>query len=248
MSSILINLGADLKFTNGVNLSPLHLAAGSDHEDTVKLLLGRRFDINAFNQSFGTPLCCAAAHARRNVVNLLLESGANIHESGGGPGSPLYADCLGRDVEIVRIFLRKGIRINLERPVELYTLRFIRTHVPTEVGAYGSYQPIHVVAQIEGEKVIKLLAQSGAGINATRKQWEMDPQPDASQFSILDSRVREMSALELAVCCGNLDAMQALLDCGADLDSLDNEGTTPLMDGTLTNSPTSTKAFPAAGA
>lgn len=78
MAATLIEAGADV---NGRSRrgTPLYLAAQSGQRDIVTLLLQRRAEINASDDSAGTALHGAAGAGHRPIVELLLASGADAN-------------------------------------------------------------------------------------------------------------------------------------------------------------------------
>lgn len=76
----LIQLGADI---NQPNWTALHYAASADLEQTmdiVRLLLEKHAYIDAASPNGSTPLMLAAQYSSQEVVELLLQEGADLHQ------------------------------------------------------------------------------------------------------------------------------------------------------------------------
>lgn len=76
---LLLERGADVHAPaqNFMKVQPLHAAVGSRNTDVVRAVLAARPDINARQQVGYTPLMGAAAAGSAELVNLLLEAGAD---------------------------------------------------------------------------------------------------------------------------------------------------------------------------
>jgi hypothetical protein len=97
---------------------PLHAAAYSGNEDSVKLLLAAGADQNELGGNFGTPLAAACAANKTTIAKLLLESGAEVNKRGSEwflqeEGTPLMKACFRGHFEIVELLLKFGANINL---------------------------------------------------------------------------------------------------------------------------------------
>ena len=75
----LLTGGADVGAVarNAMKVQPLHAAVAGRNIEVVRAILGAQPDVNARQQVGYTPLMGAAAAGNREMVDLLLESGAN---------------------------------------------------------------------------------------------------------------------------------------------------------------------------
>jgi ankyrin repeat protein len=79
MIDALLSNGADVKDKTTTGVTPLMFAAESGHVDAVKLLLDKGADVNAKENARGeTALTFAAANGRTDVIRLLTARGANV--------------------------------------------------------------------------------------------------------------------------------------------------------------------------
>lgn len=76
---LLLARGADVGAAahNEMKVQPLHAAAGSRNVDVVRAVLAGRPDVNARQQLGYTPLMGAAASGNQEMVDLLLDAGAD---------------------------------------------------------------------------------------------------------------------------------------------------------------------------
>ncbi|KAI3658671.1 hypothetical protein MP638_006735 [Amoeboaphelidium occidentale] len=67
----------DVEAKDEAGWTPLHIAASTNQEMTVKLLIAKDADVNATNDSGVTPLCYACSKGYKNIVTILLDNGAD---------------------------------------------------------------------------------------------------------------------------------------------------------------------------
>lgn len=116
---ILVDYGADLedKAVDDVcedHGSPLHHAAMSDVEGTVKLLLGLGADVHARDGRGRTPLHEAADGGSEIVISTLLQYGADVNSLCSGRQTPLHAAAIRGEEDSIRILLKHGADIHAE--------------------------------------------------------------------------------------------------------------------------------------
>jgi hypothetical protein len=113
-----------------------------------------------------TPLVLACKHNNKEMVEALLKAGAN-------PNLVLdqftllysYIAERGGDPDIVGMFLRYGADIEATSGVASYTPSKVPLLVP-EVTTYGRWTPLHGAVRTRNRKVVELLLQNGANVNA----------------------------------------------------------------------------------
>ena len=87
--SVLVNAGASVFKQDASGLSPLMLASGNGHVDTVRALIKASAPVNApGGPGANTPLSLAARNGRADVVAELLRHGANVEWRGAGERAP----------------------------------------------------------------------------------------------------------------------------------------------------------------
>jgi ankyrin repeat protein len=119
MVRILLTAGADGNATGGKYGNALQAAAHHGGEFLVYELLQHepKIDVNAQGGHFGSALqAAAAAWAGEEVVELLLEHGADHSAPGGVYGSPLLAALMCGRKKVVEILLRRGADTEARHP------------------------------------------------------------------------------------------------------------------------------------
>lgn len=90
-----LRMGVDLDETGASDLTVLHRAVLSGHEDVVDILIEAGADVNAMSDDFGTPLCLAALRGAHEVVALLLRWRARASTTTTKLGTALHCCILG---------------------------------------------------------------------------------------------------------------------------------------------------------
>jgi ankyrin repeat protein len=143
---------AQLIYSQGENFI-IHECIGMGDLEKIKELISNDITIvNSFSQDGWTPLHLAAFWGNKEIVLLLLESGAILDmpskSKASFGNSPLQAAIAMQQIEIVELLLSKGANPNF-------------TQEP------GSLSPLHIAASRNDERVIAILLKYGA--DKTRK-------------------------------------------------------------------------------
>lgn len=127
---------------------------------TVKLLLDRGANLEAWDQYRGTPLLSAAALGQTDIVMLLLERGADIHATDSyGNTALIVAACecavatMNSTYDIVKTLLEKGSDVNA------------RNHE-------GTTALMNAASGFGGSAIVKLLLDNGADPAAKNKDGD----------------------------------------------------------------------------
>jgi len=222
---ILLAAGADPKTKNAFDATPLIWAAAS--MEKVRLLVDAGADVNVRSKQGMTPLLVAASTAGSiEIVRYLIGKGADVNGSGksdnspadptanqqggmpqgrraSGPGgfTPLLASTLANDLEMVRLFVEKGV------------------DVKTATGRGDT--PLHFAAGTGNLVMVKLLLAKGADVNATTN--------GALQMRKGPLGLNHLTPLMYAAPYGSPQLIKMLLDAGAQVNAKDVRGMTPLM-------------------
>lgn len=78
MALMLIDHDSNLKVTNSLGQTPLHLAVCANDEVVVKKLINAGCKVDVFDQLGLSPIYYACRNANRKILNLLVKSGANL--------------------------------------------------------------------------------------------------------------------------------------------------------------------------
>jgi len=116
MVETLISHGASIKWEEEKcqECSSFDIACNIRNLDIVHRLIKEGADINIVGNS---PLMIAAERGDLELVNFLIDAGMKINDSSttwmNCSDNPLYFACKGRNVEILKIFLKSGLDVNI---------------------------------------------------------------------------------------------------------------------------------------
>jgi ankyrin repeat protein len=220
--ALLIKAGADPNAKSSGGTTALFAAAESGYTGVVRQLLKAGADFHAAQGSDGepeTPLASAASFKRWDIVELLVNSGANPNVRDRNGWAPIdfaamHACGAGRE-DILKLLIDKGSKVDETIP-------------DLKRGAeYQNLRPLIYAAAYSKAAAINLLLAHGADIN----------KPDHAG----------MTPLMLAVRNRREDIVEALLAKGADLKATDQFGRAALNYATFNATPSIVKRIAAAG-
>ena len=205
--------------------TPLQQACLNGRKAVVEYLLTAGADVNKATKSRQRPpLFFASWRGKREVVELLLGAGAEVNKTDENGESPLLAASMRGNWEVVELLLDAGAEVDKMRDIDGIT-------------------PL-VAASIEGHReMVKLLLDRGAEVDKANNAGQTplfragsDDHTEVVQL-LLDSGADLDRAVNLypgatrlhwASKVGLLGMVRSLLDAGADVNSQDDKGETPL--------------------
>lgn len=133
----------------------LHLAVEKHSLRMVQILVSASADVDAFSPRLGFPLHSAASAGEFEIVQKLLDSGADMEKQArmDGDGNAFHYACGGGDLRIVQLLLDRGANVN--------------SRVLTPGGESGGATPLMMAMPMNGRhnsgiEMAKLLLDSGA--------------------------------------------------------------------------------------
>ncbi|KAJ5552018.1 hypothetical protein N7535_000035 [Penicillium sp. DV-2018c] len=180
VTRLLLSHGANPNWTSSNGLSPLSRAVALGQAATVRLLLEKGADVDGWCGGWdGTALICACQSGKLEIVEILLQSNANIHAESDVYASPLEAAAQAGHWEVVTFLLDKGAdpdipeRDHVDTALQAAAYQGRRDMVLTllnhhaDVNRPGITWGTALTAACVGqhEEVVKLLLDNGADIN-----------------------------------------------------------------------------------
>jgi ankyrin repeat protein len=220
------------------DLTPLLKAARTFDHATAMALVGRGADVTAAENDGTTALHRAASAGDDALVAVLLEAGADPNAANRYGVTPLQAAAEGGYAESVRALLEAGASVDSVLPEgETILMTAARSGNPDVVdallahgaaieahdGFYGETALIWAAAE-DHAGAVAVLAASGADVDG--RSSTMDYPSRRLGQSILS--LGEWTPIMYAARENSLEAGNALIDAGADLDLKDPDGATAL--------------------
>lgn len=148
IARLLLSHGADPNFATERFRSPLLAAASNENIPMVKLLVEKGADLELEDQTgaeLKTVLCSAAAGNNKDLLDVLLDMGADVNHVAAGSSSPLVNAAWNSEVDNVRTLLKHGANVNTAVP-----------NPPDWAPINGAYDSV---------PTLKALIEAGADIN-----------------------------------------------------------------------------------
>jgi ankyrin repeat protein len=181
----------------------LFAAAQAGDFAKVSAALAAGANVNAANPHGVTPLLEASGQGHLELARYLIDQGAEIDYTGMIEGSPLMLVAYMGQIEFLRLFLAAGANANLAMPA-------------------GGETALHMAAVANRVAAAKVLLDAGADPNLHVKS--------GVATSMFDGNVKLWgeTPLHYAAAYGDEEMIQAMLRVGADRESPNTHGETPL--------------------
>lgn len=178
----LIKKGADPNSTNGLEFTPLYIAAASHQPDVMKALLagGAKADMES---SYGTPLTFAAATGHTAGVKMLIEKGVDPNLARNDGMTVLMMAANAGNPETVAELLKHKVDVNAldDNDTSALALAARGGHVPVakmlldagakvDVPDYEGITPLMAAAVTGRAAIVDQLLKAGANVNAKDAQ------------------------------------------------------------------------------
>ena len=238
-------------------------AVRSGRIDAVTDAIASGADVNAASPDGSTPLIEAAGARRSEIVELLLDAGADPDVVNRYGVTALHLAARGADAQAITALLAAGADPSVALPEgETVLMAAAKSGNPEVVAALldgaaiasgGDYSGTAVVmnaadpnakenwygqtalmlaAAGNHTEAMQLLIDAGAELDAESSRIDApEIEPDRRQGGFVYAKIPEgrLTALHFAARQGNAEAVQTLIDAGANLDAQDNYDTTPVV-------------------
>ncbi len=218
----LLDGGADVNAAQGDGMTALHWAAFHGDHAVATRLLASRADVTATTRVGAiTPLSLAASDGNADMIRALVDAKANVNSATSTGATPLMAAATSGSVDAVRVLLDHGAFVNARENANGQTA-------------------LMFAAWENRADVVTLLVERGAHSGLTSWVVSMiEPRYDTDGNPVPPRRPRApgansvmggMTALLFAARDGNLEAVRALVETGANIDQVaGGEGSSPMV-------------------
>jgi ankyrin repeat protein len=203
----LVECGAGIDRVEEGCHTPLMAALNFENFDIARFLIERGANVNAKNLRGETPLALAAYLKNYEIAKLLIERGARVDEPAGrGPNAAMIALNSG-DEKLLKLFTDKGIdvaklvnsvsgRFNspLQNAIDSENIPLIKTIMKLGVNPNQRFDfgqtPLSLAARGGNYEAVKVLIDSGAGVNYTISENSSDTALDVAAGEGMDEIVK----------------------------------------------------------
>ncbi|KDE76767.1 ankyrin repeat protein [Aspergillus oryzae 100-8] len=228
---LLLENGAEIESKGSYNRTPLSYAAENGHKIVCKLLLESGAELESKDSYNRTPLSYAAENGYEAVCKLLLENGAEIESKTHQAIARLLIDN-GADVNLSGSNGRTPLSLAAERSNDHIIMMLLEKGAAVEAKDNTGRTPLSWAAESSrNENSIRILLERGAEIESkddagrTPLSWVAGRcKPDAYDF--YDTSI--MDALGISDGENDMNIIKMLLQAGANVESKDINGRTPL--------------------
>ncbi|XP_074843185.1 transient receptor potential cation channel subfamily A member 1 isoform X2 [Carettochelys insculpta] len=232
---LLLSRGANPNIVNSSMMAPLHLAVQSLHNEIVKVLVQHSStDVNLEGETGNTPIIVACYKENPEALALLLENGGKLCKTNKTGCMAVHAAAFSGAKACLEIILKKGEELG---------------HSPESHINFtnnGKCSPLHLAVQSGDLEMIKMCIEFGAQIDlkqnekctalhfaATQGATEIVKlmmSSYAGDESIIDAvDGNKETLLHRTALFDHYELAEYLISMGANIDSLDIEGRSPLL-------------------
>uniref|UniRef100_A0A8C6J6L8 Transient receptor potential cation channel subfamily A member 1 n=1 Tax=Melopsittacus undulatus TaxID=13146 RepID=A0A8C6J6L8_MELUD len=232
--SLLLSRGANPNILNSNMMAPLHMAVQSLHNEIVKVIQHSSTDVNLEGEAGNTPITVACYKDNPEALTLLIENGGKICKPNKTGCMPIHAAAFSGAKTCMEILLKKGEELG----------HSAKTHI--NFTNNGKCSPLHLAVQSGDLEMIKMCIEFGAQIDlkqnekctalhfaATQGATEIVKlmmSSYAGEESIIDAvDGNKETLLHRTALFDHYELAEYLISMGANIDSVDIEGRSPLL-------------------
>jgi ankyrin repeat protein len=230
VTKYLINRGADVNISNNVGFTLLFHSVIGGNNELLQLCLDHKADVEPAIEGNIVPLHSAASYGRAEIAKILIDNGAKVEKETEHGDTPLSWALNTNCIDVANVLLENGAKINQR--------------------SESNRTPLHNAAQRGNVSIVELFLENGADINAVDDAgWTpltMGSMANSDVVKYLIVKGAEVNPVnckdKVSKCClpnpttplhmaasrGHVDIAKALIDNGAKLNALKENGLTPL--------------------
>ena len=240
---VFICAGADIETKNSKGRSPLHVASCSGELATVKMLVEAGADVRATDTNRATCLMVAAYCGHTDIVRYLVGlPEVDVNHQDINNGTVLHVTVARKHSDVVQVLIDAGADIETKND--------------------DGRSPLHFASCLGELTTVKMLVKAGADVRATDAQRATclslaayNGHTDTVRYLVSLPEVDlnhqgsvNYTALHYAVQKKHADVVQVLIDAGADIETRNDDGRSPLHVVSISGELTTVKMLVKAGA
>ncbi|MBR3696000.1 MAG: ankyrin repeat domain-containing protein [Akkermansia sp.] len=264
MIDLLITHGADVNYCAPNGESTLSMACAQGAVNAVQMLLAGKAKTDVRDAAGITPLLHAVMHNTENslsIARMLLEKGANVDFGMPNGFTPLMGAVQMNDMDIALLLLEHGADVNARQTSGPSALSIavalghaemagllLANKADISVGINAQTSLIAYASMLARADVMAELLKHGANANTRDARSNATPlHVTATGNALIIDSIKLMGAASLLPTHeSKMDAAMAckvLLENGAEVNAVDNDGTTPAMIAAMDGSPDTLKVL-----
>jgi ankyrin repeat protein len=209
--------GAKAAAADKNGMTPLMAAASANRTAAVKLLLARGAPVNAANRDGSTALMAAAFGGHVETVQALIAAGADVNVTDSQGRTPMMAAAMAGSLPAVRALIAGKANLQAEDTGGSTALIYAASN-----GQLEMVDALQAAGLTKGLDLAFSFAVRGCHMDLARKLAASGVKTNV----VLNGE----PVLLLAVASNCTEAVDYLIARGADVNAVDDEGTTPLME------------------
>ncbi|CAI7641033.1 unnamed protein product [Penicillium crustosum] len=239
VARLLIKKGANVNASDEYGRGSLSFTSSNGHEAVVRLLIDNGANVNASDKEGRTPLSYTSENGHEAVARLLIKKGVNVNASDKEGRTPLQRASSNGHEAVARLLIEEEANVNasdkegrtpLQRASSNGHEAVARLLIEEEANVNASDKegrtPLHRASSKGHEAVARLLIEKEADVNASDKEG-LTPLQGALKNGY-EAMLVLLNPPDKSSSNGHEVVTRLLIDKGADINTSDNRGWTPL--------------------
>eukprot|EP01034_Spumella_vulgaris_P023784 gene23784-30052_t len=210
IAKVLLDKGANPNLFDEHFKTPLHYAAEYGHDELVNLMTDTHYASHRNFVKLRTPLHWAALGGQEQTCRMLLGQGDDVNALDANDDSPLILACIGNHPKVIELLLQFNAKVDIVNNFAKTALHYLKAPECLEMMSHSLKTRMFQAVERENLGEITLLLNLGLSTECKDRN--------------------ENTPLFCACRRGAETVVERLLSCGADPNSQNTQGVTPVME------------------